>query len=213
MNPIIVTGVGRSGTSAVARVLHETLCICMGHDLPKPTDANPEGSYEDKGFRHLHIQVLNNRIDRETFEERARTLLRQRHAEHTPTEEVWSGEKSTGPISMVPLPGDRWGFKDPRASHLLDFYLDVLDDPGIIICERDLDDVLESWRRVCAGDSKQHRREINARKRSIDEALDDWGCDDHVLRLDMTPHRPTPCIMEQVGQFLGYPVEALEGGA
>lgn len=46
---ILVMGVGRSGTSTVARILHTRLGVCMGHhkDLEKPAEGLPNGSYED----------------------------------------------------------------------------------------------------------------------------------------------------------------------
>jgi hypothetical protein len=43
---IIVTGVGRSGTSTVARILHEETHVCMGHKFPPPDEWNPKGYYE-----------------------------------------------------------------------------------------------------------------------------------------------------------------------
>lgn len=47
-NPdVIVTGVGRSGTSTVARILHTKLNVCMGHEFHRRSEAQPDGSYED----------------------------------------------------------------------------------------------------------------------------------------------------------------------
>lgn len=51
MNPdIIAMGTGRTGTSTVARILHEHFKICMGHDFYEPTEGNPLGSYEDNAM-------------------------------------------------------------------------------------------------------------------------------------------------------------------
>lgn len=43
---ILVVGSPRSGTSVVARNLHE-MGICMGHKFPAPNDGNPLGFFED----------------------------------------------------------------------------------------------------------------------------------------------------------------------
>ena len=54
---VIVTGTGRSGSSAVARVLHES-GVRMGSDFDRPTEANVEGFYEERGVYWLHEQML-----------------------------------------------------------------------------------------------------------------------------------------------------------
>src|SRR3972149_5462355 len=56
---IIVTGAGRSGTSAVARVLHES-GVRMGHDLAEATEDNAEGFYEELPVVLLHERMLRD---------------------------------------------------------------------------------------------------------------------------------------------------------
>ncbi len=47
-NPdVIVTGVGRSGTSTVSRILVQQLRVCMGHQFHRPAPFQPLGSFED----------------------------------------------------------------------------------------------------------------------------------------------------------------------
>lgn len=58
---ILVVGTGRSGTSALARCLHE-LGICMGHKFIDPDGANPKGYWEDMYARHLFDFVLGEQI-------------------------------------------------------------------------------------------------------------------------------------------------------
>ncbi len=53
---VIVTGAGRSGTSAVARVLHES-GVSMGSEMGEASESNPEGYYED-----LDVLWLNERL-------------------------------------------------------------------------------------------------------------------------------------------------------
>src|SRR3990172_10433575 len=56
---IIVTGAGRSGTSAVARVLHES-GVRMGRDLAEATEDNTEGFYEELPVVLLHERMLRD---------------------------------------------------------------------------------------------------------------------------------------------------------
>lgn len=44
---VMVLGCIRTGTSTVARILHENLGICLGHAFSPFDDLNPEGYYED----------------------------------------------------------------------------------------------------------------------------------------------------------------------
>lgn len=44
----LVTGTGRSGTSYVARLMHERVGVCMGYEFIPANQRNPYGYYEDK---------------------------------------------------------------------------------------------------------------------------------------------------------------------
>ena len=54
---ILVAGSGRSGTSATARVLHES-GVRMGDELAQASDVNPDGFYEDMGVWRLHDRMF-----------------------------------------------------------------------------------------------------------------------------------------------------------
>ena len=54
---VIVVGTGRSGTSSVARILHEKLEVCMGHHLKMQA---PGGAYEDYLAHGLNRMVAAN---------------------------------------------------------------------------------------------------------------------------------------------------------
>src|SRR3989304_1807391 len=54
---IIVTGAGRSGTSAVAQVLH-TSGLSMGRDLHEPSEFNPNGYFEDRWVTDATARLL-----------------------------------------------------------------------------------------------------------------------------------------------------------
>jgi hypothetical protein len=109
----------RSGTSMVAKLLHEAgLHLGTAADLMPPAEENPEGFYEHLGFVRLNDEVLNaagsgwdcppvagfdwEAGDLEPFRERARLLA----------EPLWQA-------------GD-WGWKDPRNSLTIPFWHSAL---------------------------------------------------------------------------------------
>lgn len=146
---VIVTGTGRSGTSAVARVLYDGFGIFMGDRFDPPSRSSPFGSWEDLDFRDLHVDVNGGAIDVAEFEARARQLISARTAEH----------------------GDRWGFKDPRVSYQMDFYLREMPDVLLVIPYRRIGTVAESIHRHYGTPEHVGRRESEARLLEIEEAL------------------------------------------
>ena len=53
MKVVLVVGPPRSCTSVTARILHEKLGVCMGHDLVPGNAGNPLGFYED--FKYVGL--------------------------------------------------------------------------------------------------------------------------------------------------------------
>lgn len=53
MKVVLIVGPPRSGTSVTARILHEKLGVCMGHNLVPGNEGNPKGFYED--FKYVDI--------------------------------------------------------------------------------------------------------------------------------------------------------------
>ncbi|MGH2482289.1 MAG: sulfotransferase family protein, partial [Ktedonobacteraceae bacterium] len=56
---IIVLGMHRSGTSAVAGMLN-ALGMYLGSDLMAPAADNPKGFYEHNGITNLHDELLSS---------------------------------------------------------------------------------------------------------------------------------------------------------
>ncbi len=91
MSCIAVLGFFRTGSSAVANVLHH-LGVFMGDQFDPPESNNAQGFWEDLEFKNLHKQMLDGyNMDQQYIE-----LVRKREQEH--------------PI---------WGVKDPRLCLLL----------------------------------------------------------------------------------------------
>ena len=57
---VIVLGMHRSGTSAIAGILHLNKIIMGSKDnfKPKPLPQNPKGFYENYDFRKINDQIL-----------------------------------------------------------------------------------------------------------------------------------------------------------
>ena len=62
----LVLGCERSGTSAIARGLHE-LGVCMGHELPRPDQDNPQGYFEDELMRNPSVLLSWEKIQPEAW--------------------------------------------------------------------------------------------------------------------------------------------------
>ena len=128
-NPIIVTGVGRSGTSAVARICR-SLDISMGHRFREPDETNPEGFCEDLDFLEILVAVSSGQIGHEKAALAMHAVATQRNAT-----------------------GKSWGFKDPLVLNMPDLIAEVFPDARYIVTERPFEQVLASLRR-CYGMSE-----------------------------------------------------------
>ena len=116
---VIVLGMHRSGTSAVAGILHLNKIIMGSNDnfKPKPLPQNPKGFYENYDFRKINDNMLN---------------------------EVNYKVKSLNFNIPIPLPKkkiewkmeylikkqidkySKWGWKDPRTCLTLDHWLNII---------------------------------------------------------------------------------------
>jgi hypothetical protein len=112
IQPIIVVGPGRCGTSCVAGVLHH-LGVFMGLRLVAAHASNPYGHWEDCDFLELNVAFLNLTIARSEWEKGIRQLIKRRNALQIPC-----------------------GWKDPRTCNLLRDYLEFFDNPKFIRCIR-----------------------------------------------------------------------------
>jgi hypothetical protein len=139
---IAVIGMHRSGTSLVARLLN-LIGVPFGRQetmLPPQPD-NPTGYWEQRAVMELNdelLAVLGSAWDDpaglprgweaapelEPFAERARRLVEEHYGD---------------------LP--EWGFKDPRLSILLPFWLRVVPDLSFVVCVRNPVDVTHSLER------------------------------------------------------------------
>jgi len=140
--PVCITGMHRSGTSMVAKMLNSGgLCLGAESALVAPSRDNPGGYWENKNFVSINNEILGEfssswdyprrlpdgwQFDQKMLRYRARVeVLLQGLSDHEP-----------------------WGWKDPRACLTLPFWADILPQTKVIICLRNpLEVVLSLHRR------------------------------------------------------------------
>jgi hypothetical protein len=142
---VIVVGMHRSGTSAVARGL-QALSVYLGKDFLDAQPENPTGYWEDKGVVEINERVLKtlglrwddaSPIARERFRAFRIRMLRAaatRYVRRT--------------FGSQPL----WGFKDPRTIRLLPFWQGVfhrcsVDDSYVVVIRNPLSVAASLFRR------------------------------------------------------------------
>jgi len=116
-DPILVLGAGRSGTSAVAGILHNA-GVFMGETFIIQNRNNPKGYFEDREFLDFHTGRNKLKQYSKEWVDALETLIKKRQAL-----------------------GKKWGFKDPRTLYFLEFYFKQFKNPKIIRCMRPLRDI------------------------------------------------------------------------
>jgi hypothetical protein len=133
----LITGSGRSGTSAVAQILHES-GISVGRDLIEPDEHNAEGYFEERQLVLINDAILNAAGIGAWFTSATRAQIidaSQEYVEH-----------------MVALEADATpAWKDPRLCWTLEAWISVLSErPRIIVCLRSSAEVVASTLRYYA---------------------------------------------------------------
>lgn len=143
---VIVAGMHRSGTSALAGLLHANdISMGVGKDFyPPPMRENPKGFYENVRFRRQNDKML------------AANHYRVKSWTPWPLHAVGVGPKQLAEIAELfenyYTAYDNWGWKDPRTSLTMAVWLKLIDSYGlrdetrILQCYRSLDAVAVSMR-------------------------------------------------------------------
>lgn len=124
IDPYLVIGTGRCGTSTVARILHERLNICMGESFIPSDEYGSQGYYEDVKFVELNRSLVIGGCNIQEWEPAFRQTIAERQARQIP-----------------------WGVKNVRIADILGLYLSFFDDPKLILCHRRAEDVIASHKR------------------------------------------------------------------
>jgi hypothetical protein len=139
---ILVTGSGRSGTSAVARLLHEA-GIAVGRHLVAADANNAEGYFEERPLIEINQHILHGAGLGGMSSEASRASL------------IDAAQPFVD--DMLALAADATpAWKDPRFSWTLEPWLGVLAPrPRIIVCLRSPGEVLASTLRYYGQDSAE----------------------------------------------------------
>ncbi|MBI5285271.1 MAG: sulfotransferase [Chloroflexi bacterium] len=128
---ILICGSGRSGTSAVARLLHEA-GISMGNDLIEPDEFNAEGYFEERGVVRMNDALLND-VKLHTW---FATASRQ---------DILAAARARGDGMRELAAQATPAWKDPRFSWTLEAWMEVLPEkPRVIVCLRSPAEVVAS---------------------------------------------------------------------
>jgi GT2 family glycosyltransferase len=139
--PICITGMHRSGTSMVARLMRE-LGVDLGPDeeLVPGNAFNADGYWENRRFVELNDTILER--------------LGGGWDTPPPLTDGWEDSASLAPLYetatrfVVDLGlTEPWAWKDPRASLTLPFWRRAIPDLKVVVCVRNPFDVLLSLRR------------------------------------------------------------------
>ncbi len=129
MNPALLTGMHRSGTSAIARLV-QTLGVNIGSDLLPAATGNLFGHFEEASFIRFHDGLIDRFFPkRAPFCEwlpLANTEVIYTDADRDEARSIWKRHQAAG--------GSAW--KDPRTSLFLDLWLEAVPEVKAIICLR-----------------------------------------------------------------------------
>lgn len=124
---VLVVGMHRSGTSALAGMLHSN-GIIMGKEKswhPPPMRENPKGFYENREFRVLNDQILRDHGYRvKAFDPAVPSMDMQRVRAET-------HDQMQLLVRDYNRTYEHWGFKDPRTCLTLPVWLNVMASIGI----------------------------------------------------------------------------------
>lgn len=143
----VILGMHRSGTSALAGMLHSN-GIVMGREkdfYPPPMKENPKGFYENVRFRRLNDKLLAE------VDYRVKSF-----SPEIPKVPITENKKLRQLMKDTIHEYDKefrdWGWKDPRTSLVFETWMDVMEEMGVardvraIICLRPSSDVANSMR-------------------------------------------------------------------
>jgi hypothetical protein len=168
---LIITGSGRSGTSAVARMVHEA-GISVGHDLIPADQWNAEGYFEERPVIELNDAILNDCGLNKWFAEASR-------------EQILCAGRGRADAMRALVRNATPAWKDPRFSWTLEAWMELLPEkPRLIVCLRSPVEVIASTLRYYGQTSGGARKAVEHTWRCEYERLLDV-IDDY--RLDAAP--------------------------
>lgn len=171
---ILVIGTGRSGTSTVAKLLHEH-GISMGNSFNSSTQHEDGCNYEDLECKKINTAFLEGKTSYNVYIRKLCKYGKDR-------------DKQANGI---------WGVKHPAITYVLGIYLQVF-DPVIINCTRDRDSVVKSVMR-CYNWTREESEHLYDYRTIMLETL--LSRIEH-LAIDFTERLSDDYIWEQIEGYL-----------
>ena len=193
---IIVTGCGRSGTSAVAGMLHRS-GIAVGHDLIPPDEHNADGYFEERAVVQINDAIISA------------TPLIGRFANPSREEIVAAAELHAEAMREL-VDGATPAWKDPRFCWTIEAWLPAFrEQPRIVVCLRSPAEVVASTMRYYGMSTDEDERSVIHTWRTENERL-----------LDIIESRALPAtvvefegliadpeaVARELGAFVGEPL-------
>lgn len=140
MRVIAIAGMHRSGTSDLARRLHESGAVYMGKEFIAPASDNPRGFYEDKMFKEMNERILKeaggdwrNPPPHDEIVHVGHLLKKDMIAVYREAE---ANAKAAG--------AEAWGWKDPRNCLTMDTWKYAGNIDQVIVVKRNAPAVINS---------------------------------------------------------------------
>jgi hypothetical protein len=195
---IIVTGSGRSGTSAVARLLHDA-GISVGHDLIEADESNAEGYFEERSVIVINDHILEDAGMRDWFTAASRDDLLKAAVEQ---------ERDMRMMIRAATPA----WKDPRFCWTLEAWMELMyTKPRLVVCLRSPSEVVASTLKYYGQVSEEAVRHVEHRWLSeygrLLEIVDEFGLEATSIEFEAL-HRDPQTAAARLGRFVGRELDA-----
>ena len=127
-----IAGMHRSGTSFTASLL-QSAGLDIGERLVEPDHGNVKGFFENRDFLEFHERVLRS----QEINDVGWTLAEEIYVEDQYVEQA---KELIEKNSLLPI----WGWKDPRTSLFLNFWLDLIPNANFLLIYRSPWEVVDS---------------------------------------------------------------------
>jgi glycosyltransferase involved in cell wall biosynthesis len=176
---IIMTGMHRSGTSLTASLL-QSAGVQIGDRLMGSANGNVKGHFEDLDFVEFHQNVLQSQgISIAGWTEQSRIEVQQQYLAQAQNLILARNNQAI------------WGWKDPRTTLFLDFWLKLIPDAKCIFLYR------SPWEVV---DSLFRRGDVIFRT-NPNFAVHQW-CHYNQAVLDFYQRYPEQCLLLEIGSII-----------